>query len=30
MSTLIRDCQKSERTLGKGDVRGLNNKYRTP
>jgi len=30
MSTLIRDCQKSERTLGKGDVRGLNNKYKTP
>ena len=30
MSPLIRECQKSERTLGKGDVLGLNNKYENP
>ena len=30
MSTLIKKCQRSERTLGKGDVRGLNNKYKNP
>ena len=29
MSPLIRECQKSERTLGKGDVHGLNDKYKT-
>jgi hypothetical protein len=27
MSPSIRACQKSERTLGKGDVLGLNRKY---
>ena len=30
MSPLIRECQKSERTLGKGDVLGLNNKCKNP
>ena len=30
MSTLIKKCQKSERILGKGDVRSLNNKYKNP
>ncbi len=30
MSPLISKCQKSERTLGKGDVLGLSNKYENP
>jgi Matrixin len=30
MSPLIRACQSSDRTLGRGDVLGLNRKYREP